>query len=417
MSAALPARKELTTEQIQLIKGTVPVLVQHGLEITSLFYNNMLDNNVELKEIFNVTHQADLSQPKALTGALFAYATYIDNLAVLATAVDRICNKHCSLNVKPEQYAIVGQYLLAAMGTVLGAALTPEVLEAWTIAYWQLAWIMIDAESALYKQRAAAEGGWSGFRKFKIASKQYENLEQTICTFTLEAADGGKLPSFKPGQYVGVNVMVPSLGYHQIRQYSLSDAPSPTHFCISVKKDLGSNGHPAGLVSNTLHVLEVGAEIEVTPPYGIFTLDASATSPIVMISAGVGITPLLGMLRSLLEQEEQADKTPNKRPITFIHCTRDSQAHAMRAYIDQVVTSYPHAQKVIFYSKPHSTDEQGKMYDHPKRIDWELIKSHIKPEADYYMCGPPAFMAEQRKVLEQYGIPTERIHSEVFGSS
>lgn len=416
MSTNMPARKELSTEQIGLIKATVPALVEHGLEITTLFYNTTLEKNPSLKEIFNVTHQADLSQPKALTSALFAYATYIDNIAVLATAVDRICNKHCSLNVKPDHYVVVGENLIWAMGQVV-KGLTPEMVEAWTIAYWQLAYIMIDAEAKLYKDGASQPGGWSGFRKFQIADKKYENTAETICTFTLKPVDCGKLPPFKPGQYIGINVMVPQLGYCQIRQYSLSDAPHSDHYCISVKKDLGSNGHPPGMVSNQLHALTTGSEVELTMPYGIFTLDCTATTPVVMVSAGVGLTPLIGMLHSLLEQEEQTDKPINKRPITFIHSTRDSQVHAMREYINQVITNYPHAQKVIFYSKPQSTDEAGKAYDHASRIDWGLIKSHLKPDADYYLCGPLTFMNEQRSVLEAQGVPADRIHAEVFGSS
>ena len=117
----------LTPEQVQLIKATVPILRQHGKEITTSFYKDMLTDHPELKHIFNQTNQINGHQASALADALYAYASHIDNLKVLGPAVERIDQKHASLYIQPEQYDIVGSYLLKAMKDVLGDGLTEDI--------------------------------------------------------------------------------------------------------------------------------------------------------------------------------------------------------------------------------------------------------------------------------------------------
>jgi len=129
----------LTPDQVKLIKATVPVLKDHGTIITAHFYELLLKENPSLNGIFNQTNQKTGHQAGALAGSLYAYASHIDDLGVLSPAVEKICHKHASMYVRPEHYDVVGTYLLRAMGDVLGEALTPEILEAWGQAYWQLA--------------------------------------------------------------------------------------------------------------------------------------------------------------------------------------------------------------------------------------------------------------------------------------
>ncbi|KAJ6164013.1 hypothetical protein N7470_002685 [Penicillium chermesinum] len=253
--------------QIQLIKATVPVLVDHGQTITTTFYKNMLAAHPELNNVFNIPNQQNGHQPRALAGALFAYASNIDNLGALSPAVELICHKHASLYIQPEQYKIVGKYLLEAMGEVLGDALTPEIKDAWGAAYWQLADIMIGRESQIYQQSE----GWTDWRDFKIADKVKESDE--ITSFYLSPTDGKPLPTFNPGQYISVLVNVPELKYLQPRQYSLSDKPSPEYYRISVKREKGLSSfqpdaasHP-GYVSNILHdTFNKGDTIKVSHP-------------------------------------------------------------------------------------------------------------------------------------------------------
>jgi hemoglobin-like flavoprotein len=134
----------LTPDQVKLIKATVPVLKEHGTAITSHFYGLLLKENPSLNGIFNQSNQKTGHQAGALAGSLYAYASHIDDLGVLSPAVEKICHKHASMYVQPEHYDVVGTYLLRAMGDVLGEALTPEILEAWGQAYWQLANIVSD---------------------------------------------------------------------------------------------------------------------------------------------------------------------------------------------------------------------------------------------------------------------------------
>jgi nitric oxide dioxygenase len=129
----------LSPEQSTIIKATVPILQEHGEAITRLFYRNMLDAHPELNSIFNQANQFTNKQPAALAASLYAYASNIENVSSLLPALEKICQKHVSMYIQPEQYEIVGKYLIEAMGQVLGDALTPEIKDTWIKAYNQLA--------------------------------------------------------------------------------------------------------------------------------------------------------------------------------------------------------------------------------------------------------------------------------------
>ena len=184
----------LSAEQKQLVKATVPILETRGEDITRVFYTNMLRENPVLKNMFNASNQSHMAQPKALAHAVLAYAKHIDNPAVLLPTIELIANKHASLLVRPEHYPIVGKYLLGGMAEVLGDALTPEIVDAWTVAYGELADIFIAVEKGLYDQT----NGWTDWRDFRISKKVEENAE--ITSFYLEPVDGKLLPAFKPGE-------------------------------------------------------------------------------------------------------------------------------------------------------------------------------------------------------------------------
>ncbi|KAL4986622.1 globin-like protein [Aspergillus falconensis] len=402
----------LSPEQIQLIKATVPVLQEHGTTITKVFYDNMLSAHPELNTVFNVSNKVHGHQPLALAGALFAYASHIDDLGALAPAVERICHKHASLAIQPEGYQIVGKFLLEAMGQVLGDALTPPLLEAWAAAYWQLANLMIGKEAELYK---AAEG-WTDFRDFRVARKERES--DVITSFYLEPVDGKPLPPFLPGQYVSIQVPVPQLNHPQCRQYSLSDQPKPTYYRISVRKDPGLNAsdpsapaHP-GYVSNILHdTINVGDTVKLTHPYGDFHLaDPSATSPLVLVSAGVGLTPMTSMVNSLRTAEAST------RPVHFIHGAHTSASRAFQAHLQ----SLPNLKTTYFLTSPTESDKQGENYTYAGRVDLSKIADEDlflgDKQTEYYICGPTAFMLDTKKALVGRGVDESRVHMELFGT-
>lgn len=403
----------LREDQIHLIKATVPVLVEHGSTITTVFYKNMLAAHPELNDVFNVPNQLNGHQPRALAGALYAYAANIDNLGALGPAVELICNKHASLYIKPDDYKIVGKYLLEAMGEVLGEALTPEIKDAWAAAYWQLADLMIGRENQIYQQSE----GWTDWRDFTISDKVKESDE--ITSFYLAPVDGKPLPAFRPGQYISVQVYVPELKHTQPRQYSLSDKPSSKYYRISVKKEKGLDAtessaatHP-GYVSNLLHDnFSKGDIIKVSYPCGDFFLSADQQpSPVVLISAGVGLTPLTSILNTL---------TPSERKLHFIHGARSSGARAFQEHVSALTGPSTNIQASFFNSHPSQGEEEGVDYHYAGRVDLSKLDSADlfldDSRTEYYICGPEQFMTDMESSLKEKGVSADRIKMELFGT-
>ncbi|KAH6633441.1 flavohemo protein [Boeremia exigua] len=409
----------LTPEQVQIIKATVPVLAEHGETITTKFYADMLEANPQLRNIFNNTHQATGHQPRALAGSLYAYAANIDDLGKLSPAVELICHKHTSLHVKPEHYNVVGEHLLKTMATVLGDAATPAILGAWEAAYWQLANIMINKEDGMYKEAK----GWADWKDFKIVRKEKESEE--ITSFYLQPIESGfKLPTYKPGQYVSVNIFVDELdgGVWQARQYSLSEAPGKDYLRISVKRESGIEigeprylAHP-GYVSNILHEKkDVGDTVRVSHPWGDFFFDeekADKDAPIVLISAGVGLTCLNSILNTTLEHS-------SSRPVTWIQGARNNKTRAFKKEIDALAKEKSNLHTVFFSSSPEEGEVQGQDYDVAGRVSLSSVGKVLFTDNDktlYFTCGPEQFMLDIEAQLKTYGIPSERVHMELFGT-
>ena len=228
------AVNSLDAKTIKTVKSTVPVLQEHGEALTRYFYSRMFTHNPEVKPFFNQTNQTSGKQQKALAGAICAYAANIDNLEALGNAVELIAQKHASLQVRSDQYPIVGSNLISSIKEVLGEGATEEVINAWGEAYDFLANILIKRESQIYDENAKIPGGWKGFRTFQIAKKEKES--QNITSFYLKPQDEKELPIFKAGQYITIRVKTPD-GSTTMRNYSLSDKPGTDYFRISVKKE------------------------------------------------------------------------------------------------------------------------------------------------------------------------------------
>ncbi|KAI3320566.1 globin-like protein [Xylariaceae sp. AK1471] len=396
----------LTPSQIAIVKATAPVLKQYGVAITSLFYKNMLDANPELRNIFNEANQVGGAQPRALAGAVFAYATYVDDLGKLSDAVERIAHKHASLNVQPEHYPIVGKFLLEAVATALGDACTPEIAEAWTAAYACLAEIFINRERQLY----VAFENWTGWRRFKIQKRVVESTE--ITSFYLAPEDGVALPQYLPGQYISLQLYIPKLGLRQPRQYSISDAPGSDCYQISVKKETGKSAAVPGLISNTLHdELSEGDTVELTHPTGEFFVRIEEDTPIVLISAGVGITPMISILSS-------AVSSGSSRNISLIHGAHASEVCAFADTLKRACEK-PNIQATMFLSTPKENEVQGVDYDYEGRVNLGKINPEClfmdNSSTHYYVCGPSSFMIDTRQYLLDHHVSQDRIHLEIFG--
>jgi nitric oxide dioxygenase len=279
----------------------------------------MFEAHPELKNLFNMGNQASGIQQQSLASAVFAYAANIDNASALAPVVSRIVHKHVSVGITAEHYPIVGRHLLGAIQEVLGEAATPPLLDAWAEAYSELATALIEAEKAMYSAAETAPGQLRDMRVIDVI-----NESEDIKAFVLEPVDALAAPSFKPGQYVSVSVTFDD-ETTQLRQYSLSDTPHPRTLRISVKRERRDDKKPAGLVSNWLHDnAGKGTVVRITHPFGDFTPDTESTSPIVLLSAGVGITPMISVLNRI------AQSNPNRR-VLFAHATRNRDYHAHRA--------------------------------------------------------------------------------------
>ena len=393
----------------ELVKATAPVLREHGVTLTRHFYARMFLHNPEMKQIFNQGHQAAGTQQQALAMAVAAYAEHIDNPSVLMPVLTMVANKHISLGVRAEHYAIVGRHLLAAIREVLGEAANDELIAAWGAAYGLLAETLIGLENQGYQLAATQDGGWSGWRGFKVVRKVVESDE--ITSFYLQPADGGSVPSYKPGQYISLRVLVPQLGYMQPRQYSLSTLPGAGHLRISVKREAACEGKVAGMVSNLLHdQVQEGSVIDVAPPAGDFFLHEERSRPVVLISAGVGVTPMLSMLEHLLARH-------GERKVRFMHACRHGAVHAFKQHVRDLGNRHPQLRSMVYYETPRSQDQAGIDYDLAGRIDVNALDDDmLQADADYYLCGPAAFMQAQKAGLQARGVPAESIHLELFGT-
>jgi nitric oxide dioxygenase len=372
------------------IDASVPVLRQHGLSITKLFYANMFKAHPELTSLFNMGNQASGVQQQSLASAVFAYAANIGNPGALGPVVNRIVHKHVSVGIRAEHYPIVGHHLLGAIAETLGDAATQPLLDAWAEAYGSLAKLLTAAEAEMYGTAGIQPGETRSMRVTEV-TRESEN----VMSFRFVALDAKPLPAFKAGQYVSVAVDLPD-GRHQLRQYSLSDAPGLDSWRISVKREDGANT-PAGMVSNWLHQnMQAGSVLQVSHPFGEFTPNTEDEQPIVLLSAGVGITPMVSAVKRI------AAVNPRRRVI-FAHAARNAAHHALRGDVEALKAIMPNLSVVTFYE-----DAEGRM-DVAKLPAWK------REEADVWLCGPHKFMQAQWLSLLHAGVPAARLHREVFG--
>ncbi|WP_263142741.1 NO-inducible flavohemoprotein [Pseudomonas sp. RIT-PI-AD] len=385
----------LDPSQRALIKATVPLLESAGEALTTHFYRIMFAEYPQVRPLFNQAHQASGEQPRALAEGVLAYARHIDRLDALGPLVARIVNKHVALQIQPAHYPIVGTCLLQAIREVLGADVTTDaVIDAWAVAYRQLADLLIASEDELYAASAAALGGWRGARRFLLARKVVESEE--ITSFYWRPEDGGPVAAFIPGQYVGLRLQVE--GEEMRRTYSLSALGDGTTYRISVKRE------PGGKVSNALHERFVeGDGIDLFPPAGEFVL-RPGSHPLALISAGVGITPALAMLEAAL---------PSGRAVHFIHCARHGGVHAFRGWLDGVAAAHPQLRRFYCYSEPRDGDQA----DAQGLLTRERLAAWLPDlrRVEAYFLGPRPFMAQVKRHLRDLGVADDRCHYEFFG--
>ncbi|QHI95448.1 NO-inducible flavohemoprotein [Aristophania vespae] len=390
----------LSPQTREIVKACVPSLSAKGLDITHEMYKRMLANE-EIRNLFNMSHQKDGEQPKALALAVLAYAKHIDHPGSLQGMLERIAEKHVGLNILPEHYPYVGKALLGAIEHVLGDAATPEVMAAWAEAYTFLADVLINREAQIYGDHESQLGGWVGWRRFKVAKRISEN--DHVISLVLVPEDGKAVMLHKPGQYLSFKFNIAGHG-PQRRNYSISSAPSNESYKITVKR------HDKGVVSNWLHTsCDVGAILEVSAPAGDFYIDEASERPIIFLSTGVGLTPMISML------EELVVKTTD-RSITYIHGAHNVQSDIFADRIKELASRNV-LKADLFYTIEEPQEQATNITFHKGRITLDWIEATLDPEAIYYICGSMDFMRDTVERLRALGLPKDQVRYELFGSA
>ncbi len=213
------------------------------------------------------------------------------------------------------------------------------------------------------------------------------------------------LPS---GQYLTLKAEIPGEKYTHIRHYSLSDSHGKGYYRISVKREDAQGDVPSGIVSNYLHQqIQAGDTLQFSAPAGDFVLD-NTDIPVVLISGGIGVTPLLSMLNTIAEKQPQ-------RQATFIHATANGQTHAFKEHVKQLENDHQNIKSFVVYDAPTEEDRTSQHFDKEGYVDLDFLQSNISSkEANFYFCGPIPFMEAINRALNQWGISKDHIHYEVF---
>jgi ferredoxin-NADP reductase/MOSC domain-containing protein YiiM len=242
---------------------------------------------------------------------------------------------------------------------------------------------------------------WPGFRPLRAARVEHETA--SVMSLTLESEDGSPLPRALPGQYLILRLRSAANAPALLRNYSISGAPDAGTYRVSVKQEVNGKG------SSFLHTqVESGDVLEVSAPRGSFTLQ-SGEGPVVLLSAGIGATPVLAMLHALA-----ASRSP--REVWWLYGARNAADHPFAREARDLAAALPRVRSFITYSKPAPGDRLGDDYDAPGRLSLEVLQRLGVPrQADFYLCGPPAFLRGFTQDLRTWGVASGRLHQEVFG--
>ncbi|WP_395576492.1 globin domain-containing protein [Streptomyces sp. BK79] len=389
----------LSEQSVPVVRATLPAVGAAIGDITTLFYRKLFDAHPELlRDLFNRGNQAGGEQQRALAGSIAAFAGLLLERPEARPDVllSRIAHKHASLGVTSDQYEVVHRHLFAAIAEVLGDAVTPEVVAAWDEVYWLMANALVAIETRLYQRAGVAEG--AVWRRMEIVERRRQSTDAV--SFVLRPADGRPVTPFRPGQYVGVRCELPD-GARQIRQYSLSAAPGRPDRRITVKRVQG-DGRPDGEVSSWLHAhAREGDVLTVSEPFGDLALERG-DSPLLLASAGIGVTPMLSVLDHLAT-------TGDSRPVTVVHADRSPADHAHRQEHLDLVRALPGARLHLWYEEP------GDQAPHASAGRADLTGLDLPAGLTAYLCGPLPFMRAVRGDLLRRSVPAEAVHYEVFG--
>lgn len=258
-------------------------------------------------------------------------------------------------------------------------------------------------------------GIWKGTRTFLVDRKEVES--QTVTSFYLRPEDGEPLPAYKPGQFLSFQLAIPGFDKPAMRSYTLSDSPGGLEngklYRLSIKREPSPKDRPElppGASSNYFHDhVEIGSTLQVIAPNGDFFLHDDRDGPVVLLSGGVGLTPMISMLNHLVDQGSQ-------RPVWFLHGVQNGAEHAFSSHVRQLAEAHDTINTHVVYAEPGLDDVLGWDYDDAGFFTIPILESLLPgPDADFYLCGPPAFMKALYNALLDWGVDEARIYYEFFG--
>jgi ferredoxin-NADP reductase/MOSC domain-containing protein YiiM len=242
---------------------------------------------------------------------------------------------------------------------------------------------------------------WPGFKQIRVSDIRKES--DSVTSFVLVPMEGQDLPIPQPGQFIVLRLQVDPDKPPILRSYSLSDLPANDHFRISVKREV--NGIGSSFLCTRVRVGDV---MEVSAPRGSFTL-RPGENPVVLLSAGVGATPVIAMLHALAAGR-------SRRQVWWIYAARNRASHPFAEESRSLLQQLPNGRSSVLYSRPAATDRVGTEFDAPGHIDVALLeKLHIPRNSDFYLCGPPSFLQNMREGLRNWGVPSQNVYTEIFG--
>jgi hypothetical protein len=252
---------------------------------------------------------------------------------------------------------------------------------------------------------------WSGCRKFEVVKKVVECEE--VASFYLAPHDKRPLPPFKPGQYVTFQINLAGQSKPVIRCYSLSDSHRPDHYRVTIKKALpppeAADGRPGLVSSYFCDTVREGDILDVKAPNGHFFMDMAESRPAVLISGGVGITPMVSMLNAIIDSGAKTE-------VWFFFGARNRGDHIFKEHLEQAAARHENVHLHVCYSRPDKSDVQGRDFQHQGRVTVDLFKELLpSSNYEYYLCGPGPFMNSLTEGLTAWGVPEKNIHYEAFG--
>ncbi|COE07496.1 globin domain-containing protein [Staphylococcus warneri] len=372
----------LSEREKDVVKETVPVLQDKGVEITSNFYARMFKQHPELKNMFNQTNQQRGLQSTALAQSVLAAAVNIDHLEAILPVVKEIAYKHCALQVPPAGYDIVGENLIAAIKEVVGLDDDHEIIKTWKKAYQEIADIFISVEKDIYKDML-----WDGFQPFKVET--IEQVSSDIKAFTVSSGEYD-LSQFVPGQYITVDVGSEKMPYRAKRHYSIVKGDK-NHLTFAVKRDVTTEHE--GEVSTILHdEFQEGDNINLTAPVGPFHVVEKGNRQL-FLGSGIGVTPLVSMFNEVVNDNGEA---------RFIQVTNDMDDAPFSSLLTAIANE--------------NTQATYDLYDKNKNgyIGSEQLKQWIDNDTEIYVCGGKSFIQSMIKALKELNIDESKIHYETF---